>query len=426
MKKNAQVKKRKKMLYEIMCCKEYTPMRAKDLAVLLQIPAGKRDELHKILDMLLEEGKISINKRGRYEAVRKENGKKQKEPSREQEKKSKGKREFYLTGTFVGNAKGFGFVEVEGEEEDIFISEEHTGDALHKDTVQIRIIKEERDGRRREGAVVKVLERGMKEVVGTYEKSDSFGFLVPDNRKFSKDIFIPMEHSMGAVSGDKVVAAIRNYGSRSRNPEGKVKEILGHKGEKGVDVMSVARSYDLPMEFPEKVLNQADRIKESLNEGDYYGRMDLRDWTMVTIDGEDAKDLDDAVSITKEGEFYRLGVHIADVSNYVQYNSALDREALKRGTSVYLVDRVIPMLPKKLSNGICSLNAGEDRLALSCLMDIDKKGNVIGHKIAETVIHVDRRMTYTNVKKILLHEDEEVTMEYAELAPMFFLMQELS
>ena len=159
MKKNAQVKKRKKMLYEIMCCKEYTPMRAKDLAVLLQIPAGKRDELHKILDMLLEEGKISIKKRGRYEAVRKENGKKQKEPSREQEKKSKGKREFYLTGTFVGNAKGFGFVEVEGEEEDIFISEEHTGDALHKDTVQIRIIKEERDGRRREGAVVKVLER---------------------------------------------------------------------------------------------------------------------------------------------------------------------------------------------------------------------------------------------------------------------------
>lgn len=426
MKKNAQVKKRRKMLYEIMCCKEYTPMRAKDLAVLLQIPAGKRDELHKTLDMLLEEGKISINKRGRYEAVRKESVKKEKEPTREYEKKNRGKREFYLTGTFVGNAKGFGFVEVEGEAEDIYIPEEHTGDALHKDTVQVRILKEERDGRRREGAVVKVLERGMKEVVGTYEKSDSFGFLVPDNRKFSRDIFIPMEHSMGAVSGDKVIVSIRNYGTRSRNPEGKVKEILGHQGEKGVDVMSVARSYDLLMEFPEKVLNQAERIKEILNEGDYYGRMDLRDWTMVTIDGEDAKDLDDAVSVTKEGEFYHLGVHIADVSNYVQYNSAIDREALKRGTSVYLVDRVIPMLPKKLSNGICSLNAGEDRLALSCLMDIDKKGNVIGHKIAETVIHVDRRMTYTNVKKILLHEDEEVTREYAELAPMFFLMQELS
>ena len=201
---------------------------------------------------------------------------------------------------------------------------------------------------------------------------------------------------------------------------------MGHEGEKGVDVLSVAKSYELPMEFPEKVMNQAEKIKTELNEGDFFGRMDLRDWTMVTIDGEDAKDLDDAVSLTKEGEFYRLGVHIADVSNYVQYNSALDREALKRGTSVYLVDRVIPMLPKKLSNGICSLNAGEDRLALSCLMDIDKKGNVVGHKIAETVIHVTERMTYTNVNKILTHADEAVTKKYQELVPMFFLMKELS
>ena len=184
-----------------------------------------------------------------------------------------------------------------------------------------------------------------------------------------------------AVTGDKAIAQIKKYGSSKRNPEGKIIEILGHEGEKGVDVLSVAKSYELPMEFPEKVMNQAEKIKTELNEGDFFGRMDLRDWTMVTIDGEDAKDLDDAVSLTKEGEFYRLGVHIADVSNYVQYNSALDREALKRGTSVYLVDRVIPMLPKKLSNGICSLNAGEDRLALSCLMDIDKKGNVVGHKI---------------------------------------------
>ena len=229
-----------------------------------------------------------------------------------------------------------------------------------------------------------------------------------------------------AVTGDKAIAQIKKYGSSKRNPEGKIIEILGHEGEKGVDVLSVAKSYELPMEFPEKVMNQAEKIKTELNEGDFFGRMDLRDWTMVTIDGEDAKDLDDAVSLTKEGEFYRLGVHIADVSNYVQYNSALDREALKRGTSVYLVDRVIPMLPKKLSNGICSLNAGEDRLALSCLMDIDKKGNVVGHKIAETVIHVTERMTYTNVNKILTHADEAVTKKYQELVPMFFLMKELS
>lgn len=266
----------------------------------------------------------------------------------------------------------------------------------------------------------------MTSVVGTVEKSDSFGFLIPDNRKITKDIFIPIECMKNAVTGDKAIAQIKKYGSSKRNPEGKIIEILGHEGEKGVDVLSVAKSYELPMEFPEKVMNQAEKIKTELNEGDFFGRMDLRDWTMVTIDGEDAKDLDDAVSLTKEGEFYRLGVHIADVSNYVQYNSALDREALKRGTSVYLVDRVIPMLPKKLSNGICSLNAGEDRLALSCLMDIDKKGNVVGHKIAETVIHVTERMTYTNVNKILTHADEAVTKKYQELVPMFFLMKELS
>lgn len=435
MKKNQQVKKRKKMLYELMCCKEYKPMRAKELAAILEIPAGKREELHKVLDMLLEEGKISINKRGRYEAVRKEEKKssrKDKESNRSREKENpyendtQEQRRGYLTGTFIGNARGFGFVEAEGEEQDIFISEDNTGDALHKDTVQVKILRQEKEGKRREGAIVKVLERGMKEIVGTYEKSDSFGFLVPDNRKFSKDVFIAMENSKGAVTGDKAVAVIRKYSARNRNPEGRITEILGHNGDKGVDVMAVAKSYDLPMEFPEKVQNQAERIRGDLNEGDLYGRMDLRDLCMVTIDGEDAKDLDDAVSLTKEGDIYHLGVHIADVSNYVQYNSALDREARKRGTSVYLVDRVIPMLPKELSNGICSLNQGEDRLALSCLIDIDKKGNVTGHKIAETVICVDRRMTYTDVNKILQNEDEETAVRYAELVPLFFLMRELS
>lgn len=424
------------MLYDVMCCKEYTPMRAKDMAVLLQIPAGKREELHKTLDALLEEGKITVNKRGRYEAVREEkrkdakkSGKKERieEKREKKEKRRKNKREeAYLTGTFISNPKGFGFVEIEDEETDIYIPEENTCGAFYKDLVQIQIVKEEWEGHRREGKVVKILEHTVTSVVGTVEKSDSFGFLIPDNRKITKDIFIPIECMKNAVTGDKAIVQIKKYGSSKRNPEGKIIEILGHEGEKGVDVLSVAKSYELPMEFPEKVMNQAEKIKTELNEGDFFGRMDLRDWTMVTIDGEDAKDLDDAVSLTKEGEFYRLGVHIADVSNYVQYNSALDREALKRGTSVYLVDRVIPMLPKKLSNGICSLNAGEDRLALSCLMDIDKKGNVVGHKIAETVIHVTERMTYTNVNKILTHADEAVTKKYQELVPMFFLMKELS
>ena len=430
MKKNQQTKKRKKIVYDLICCKEYQPMRAKELAVLLQVPAGKREELHKILDMLLEEGKITINKRGRYEAVRissgeQEKGRKdrqkqenRKEKKGKKEEKNRKKKDRYLTGTFIGHPRGFGFVELSEEEgEDVYIPEEETGGAFHGDQVQILLKKEERPGKRREGRVVKILERGLQEIVGTFQESSGFGFVVPDNQRFLRDIFIQKENFLGARDQDKVVVQIRDYGTSKRSPEGKIVEVLGSPGEKGIDVLSVARSCGLPMEFPERVLNQAEKIRETLNEGDFYGRLDLRDVTMVTIDGEDAKDLDDAVSLTKEGNLFHLGVHIADVSNYVQYSSALDREALRRGTSVYLVDRVIPMLPKKLSNGICSLNAGEDRLALS---------RVVSHGIAETVIHVNERMTYTDVKKILKKEDPEVTRRYQELVPMFFQMEELS
>ena len=423
MKKNQQIKKRKKIVYEIMCCKEYQPMRAKELAVLLQIPAGKREELHKILDMLLEEGKISINKRGRYEAVRSSAAKKEAEKKSVKAERKKGQ---YYTGTFISHPRGFGFLEIPEAEEDIFIPEESIGTALHGDTVQIVVKKDGKDGKRCEGEVVKVLERGTREVVGTYQQCDGFGFVVTDNQRFLKDVFIPAGKSLTAEDGDKVLAEIKDHGNKRRSPEGKIIEILGKPGECGVDVLCVAKSYELPMEFPEKVAKQAERIKETLNEGDFYGREDLRDVVMVTIDGEDAKDLDDAISLTKEEDLYHLGVHIADVSNYVQYNSALDKEALKRGTSVYLADRVIPMLPQKLSNGICSLNAGEDRLALSCLMDIDKKGRVVSHRIVESVIHVKERMSYTNVKKILLQEDEELEKRYEELLPMFFQMKELS
>ena len=430
MKKNQQTKKRKKIVYDLICCKEYQPMRAKDLAVLLQVPAGKRDELHEILDMLLEEGKITINKRGKYEAVRgsqKEQEKEEKKAKRDKKEKKKKEAQKYLTGIFVGHAKGFGFVELLDENgEDIYIPEEETGGAFHGDKVQVALKKENKPGKRREGRVIKVLERGTREIVGTFQESAGFGFVVPDNQRFLRDIFIQKENFLGARNQDKVVVEIRDYGTRKRSPEGKIIQVLGNSEEKGIDVLSVAKSCGLPMEFPEKVLNQAERIRESLNEGDFYGRLDLRDVPMVTIDGEDAKDLDDAVSLSKEGNLFHLGVHIADVSNYVQYSSALDREALKRGTSVYLVDRVIPMLPKKLSNGICSLNAGEDRLALSCLMDIDEKGKVVSHGIAETVIHVNERMTYTDVKKILRKEDQQLAERYREFLPMFFQMEELS
>ena len=228
------------------------------------------------------------------------------------------------------------------------------------------------------------------------------------------------------MSGHKVVVELTSYGKEGKKPEGKVVEIIGHVDDPGTEILSIVKNYNIPVEFSEKVLNQAERVSGEVSSADMAGRMDIRDWQMVTIDGEDAKDLDDAVSVVKEGENYILGVHIADVSNYVQENSALDHSAYDRGTSVYLVDRVIPMLPHILSNGICSLNAGVDRLTLSCIMTVNPKGEVIDHKIAETVINVDERMTYTSVKKILEEEDEAEISRYHELVPMFRQMEELA
>lgn len=396
------LEKRKQVLENLMNDKQYVPMKIKELAIILQVPRENREELLEVLEELIRDGKVEQTKRGKYKIAEMP----------------------VFTGKFVGNARGFGFVELEEEKEDIFISEANAGAAVHGDTVQISLLPA-KTGKRREGVVIKVLDHAITEIVGTYQQSRNFGFVIPDNLKFTKDIFIPIEHSRGAVNGHKVVVEITDYGSDEKSPEGKVKEIIGHVNDPGTDVLSVVYAYDLPLEFPEKVLNQAERVGCEVTAADCLGRMDLRDWQMVTIDGEDAKDLDDAISITKEGNLYHLGVHIADVTNYVQENSALDREALKRGTSVYLVDRVIPMLPHRLSNGICSLNQGADRLALSCLMDVDEKGNVIGHQIAETVIRVDRRMTYTSVKKILSGDETEAE-EYRELVPMFRRMEELS
>ena len=402
------LKNRKKLILDFISSKEYAPMRAKDIAMLLQIPKGKRSELFQVLDELEAEGKI-WNHRGKYEKVR-----------QKEEKKT----EELLEGTFIANSRGFGFVEIDGQTEDLYIHEEDTMYAFHQDRVQIQV-KPAHSGNRREGKVIQIIGHGITEVVGTFEESRNYGFVIPDNSKIQRDIFIPKEHTLGAEDGDKVVIKLTSYGGKDKNPEGRVQEILGAKGQPGIDVLSIARSYELPMEFPQKAVNQAERVPDHVLEGDFQGRMDLRDWTVVTIDGEDAKDLDDGISLTREGNIYHLGVHIADVSNYVQGGSALDREALKRGTSVYLVDRVIPMLPKRLSNGICSLNQGVDRLALSCLMDIDSTGKMISHQIAETVICVDRRMTYTAVKGIL-EGDKELRNEYQELVPLFHHMRDLS
>ncbi len=394
---------RKKMIYEFMCSDLYVPMKIKELAILLDVPREERGDLEEVLAALVKERKIEVSKRGKYT-------------------KTEGKN---LCGVFTGNVRGFGFVTIEGEPEDIYIPEDHVNGAIHGDLVQVTLLPE-KSGKRREGAVAQILERGMSRVVGTFQKSKNFGFVVPDNVKLGQDVFIPIEQSKGAVDGHKVVVELTDYGSKRRKPEGKVVEIIGHINDPGTDIMSIVKGYELPTEFPPKVLKQAETVGKPVSTADMAGRKDLRDWQMVTIDGEDAKDLDDAVSLTKEGENYRLGVHIADVANYVQEHSALDREALERGTSVYLVDRVIPMLPHHLSNGICSLNAGEDRLALSCIMTIDKKGNVTDHEIAETVVRVDRRMTYTSVRKILKDKDEAERETYKELVPMFEEMETLA
>ncbi len=397
--------KRKKLICELVEDELYVPMEEKELAAFMQVKAEERAQLKEILGGLLAEGKLQITKRGKY-------------------LKGDGRSEG-LTGTFISNARGFGFVEIEGRQEDLFIPRESVNGAFHKDQVKVELLQN-KNGRRQEAKVTGILSHGITRLVGTYDSAGTFGFVIPDNEKIATDIFIPMERSKGAVTGHKVVVELSDYGDEKHKPEGKVVEIIGHVNDPGVDIMSVVKGFELPVEFDEKVLNQAQRLNKEVSQDDMAGRKDLRDVMMVTIDGEDAKDLDDAVHVYREGENYRLGVHIADVTNYVQENSALDREAKKRGTSVYLVDRVIPMLPHALSNGICSLNQGVDRLALSCLMTVNGKGEVIDYEITESVINVNRRMSYTAVKKILEDEDRETIAEYEELVPMFRLMQELA
>ncbi len=396
--------KRKKVIYDFICDDLYVPMKAKEIAMVLGVPKEQKEELKKVLDTLVEDGKITLSKRGKY---------------------TKGQTKRF-TGIFQAHPRGFGFVIQEGVENDVFISEENINGAFQGDEVEFIITKSQEAGRRTEGKIVRILSHSTTKIVGLYEKCKSYGFVRPDNQRILSDIYIPEGKEKGAMTGHKVVVSLTSYGGERMKPEGVVTEIIGHINDPGTDIISIVKGFDLPMEFPERVMNQAERVAKEVSEADRAGRMDLRDWKMVTIDGEDAKDLDDAVSLTKDGENYQLGVHIADVTNYVQERSALDREALNRGTSVYLVDRVIPMLPHKLSNGICSLNAGEDRLALSCIMTVNPKGEVVDHVIAETVVRVDERMSYTSVAKILEKQDAEERKKYEEFVPMFEQMAELS
>lgn len=427
------MEERKQMLLTLMKDPTYVPMKLKELAMLLGVPKEQRKDLEEVLNELVASGKVGISKKGKY--ARSE--------------------VFAQTGIFSAHHRGFGFVTIEGRDGDLFVPPDDTGDAMDGDTVQV-IIDENGRGGRAEARVLKVLKHANETLIGTFEKNKSFGFVIPDNPRITMDIFIPQGKENGAVTGHKVVVKLDTYATRNKNPEGHVQEILGHINDPGVDILSIVRAYGLPEEFPEDVMEEVSHAPEELS-ADYVaeeigknGRVDLRDVPMVTIDGEDAKDLDDAVSVSKEtinGEtIYHLGVHIADVSHYVKEGTPLDAEAYKRGTSVYLVDHVIPMLPHRLSNGICSLNAGCDRLAMSCLMDIDEKGIIVGHKICESVVRIDRRMTYTAVNAILEAKNgteepqtdapekekskekaefaKKCLEEYADFVPMFLLLDE--
>lgn len=399
-----QLMQRKAMLLQLLEDPAYVPMKLKELAILFDIPKNQREDLKEVLDSLLAEGKIGVSQKGKY-----------------------GKPDIgSIAGVFSGHPKGFGFVAVEGLDQDIFIPEEKTGGALHGDTVLISTDLKPGSGKRAEGSVIKVLEHANGQIIGFYQKNKSFGFVIPDNQKISKDIFVPQGKDMGAMTGHKVVVKVTDFGGPGRKPEGIITEILGHVNDPGTDILSIVRAYGLPEEFPDGVMKQVAGVPDVITGKDMQGRLDLRDLQTVTIDGEDAKDLDDAITISKKDGVYTLGVHIADVTNYVTEHSPLDEEALRRGTSVYLVDRVIPMLPHKLSNGICSLNQGEDRLALSCIMEIDETGSVLGHKLAETVINVDRRMTYTAVNAVVTDHDQSVMREYEAFVPMFEQMKELA
>lgn len=386
---------------------EYVPMRRREIAAVLQVPQAARQELEQVLETLLQEGSVVMDTRGRYHVEKAE----------------------LKTGIYRGTSREFGFLSPEDGGEDIYIEAGSTLGALNGDVVQAAVFESDSGGRLYTGRIIKILERANETVVGTFFKEKGYGFVIAEDKRLGRDIFIEKADTMGAVSGHKVEVRLTDFGDGRQNPVGKVTEILGHINDPGSDLLTVLRAFRIPTEFPAEVMEAAGRVPEKISEKECAGRLDLRDEVMITIDGEDAKDLDDAVSLRRTDEGYLLGVHIADVTEYVKENAPLDAEARKRGTSVYLIDRVVPMLPHRLSNGICSLNAGEDRLALSCLMELKEDGTIYGHRLAESVIHVNRRTSYTEVAKVLAageEQREELEQEYGEVYPMLLLMEKVS
>lgn len=396
----------KEKLLEFMKEEAYKPMKAEELAEVFNIGKKEIGMFLSVLDTMEAEGLIVKTRKNKYGVLERMN---------------------LAAGKLQGHAKGYGFlIQDSSLLPDIFIPAENMNGAMNNDRVIARITKEALEGKRVEGEIIRILKRANTKIVGTLEKSENFGFVVPDDQRIYQDIFIAKGDLNEAKNGHKVVVEIIKWPESRRNPEGRIVEILGSSDTPGVDILSIIKKYNLPEEFTMDVEEYAKNISTEISEDEIKRRRDLRSMRIVTIDGEDAKDLDDAISIEKlEGDKYRLGVHIADVSYYVREKSPLDKEAFSRGTSVYLVDRVIPMLPKKLSNGICSLNPKEDRLTMTCMMIIDSTGKVVSYEIFESVIKTSERMTYTDVTKILKDKDNELLKRYDYLIEDFKLMEEL-
>ena len=381
---------KKEMILSFMKEEEYIPMKAKEMAIILRIPKKEYNDFIMILNSLESEYKIKKNRKNKYRICEEE----------------------YFKGAYRKNQKGFGFVKIDTREDEIYVAKENSLNALDEDIVLIEITEEKSGDKKAEGKIIKILEHKKDSVVGLFQDNKNFGFVVPDDKGFGSDVFIPKRDFGKAKNGHKVVVKIVKYPENGKKAEGKVIEDLGDANDKGVDMLSLIKEYKLPDEFPEDVLKEARRCGDSIDEKDIPNRVDLRNKKSFTIDSEEAKDLDDAVFVEKMGnEKYRLYVHIADVSNYVKENSLLDQEALLRGTSIYMLGQVIPMLPKELSNGICSLNAGEDRFCITCSMEIDKKGKVISAEVYKSVICVTKRMSYIEVQGII---DNEIDSPYKE------------
>ena len=396
---------KKELILNFMKDENYTPMKAKEMAMILGVPKKEYNQFLDIIRYLEENYKIVKNRKNRYRLIG----------------------ENFVEGIYRKNQRGFGFVKIDDREDEIYIAKEDSLNALNGDRVLIEITEEQNKVKRAEGKIKKIIKHEKETVVGTFQESRNFGFVVPDDKAFGTDIFISKGKFLNAKNNQKVVVKITKYPQKGKNAEGEIIEVLGSIDEAGVDMLSIIKEYDLPAEFPENVIEEAKKYGNKIDEKDIQNRIDCRQDIIFTIDGEDAKDLDDAVRVIKlKNGNYRLDVHIADVSYYVREGSLLDKEAQIRGTSVYMLSRVIPMLPKELSNGICSLNAGQDRFTLSCSMEINNKGEVVSAEVYKGIINVTERMNYHDVQKILDKSDEKVLKKYEKYIGNFELMAELA